>query len=356
MQKNGKNKKVFVGLSGGVDSSVSAFLLKKAGYDVTGVFIKAWYPDFYPCNWRDEMRDAMRICAKLEIPYLTCDLESEYKTEVIDYLISEYKIGRTPNPDVMCNKHIKFKGFLDFAIKNGADFVATGHYAKKITDEKIVKMFIPKDLEKDQTYFLWTLDQEKLQKILFPLGDLEKKEVRKIALENKLHTAEKKDSQGLCFIGHVDIGDFLKRFIDIQNGDVLNEDGQKIGIHDGSIIYTIGQRHGFKILKNNNEEEKYYVISKDIQKNTITVSTKLKIENKNNKFELQDINFTRDIYPNELDDLDIRIRYRSKFNKAKLKENIIEILDLDQELALGQSIVFYKNQECLGGGVLANKV
>jgi tRNA-uridine 2-sulfurtransferase len=349
-------QKVFVGLSGGVDSSVSAFLLKEVGYDVTGVFIKAWYPDFYPCNWRDEMRDAMRICAKLNIPYLTCNLEQEYKTEVIDYLISEYKLGRTPNPDVMCNKYVKFQGFLDFAIENGADYIATGHYAKKITENNVAKMIIPKDLDKDQTYFLWTLTQEKLQKILFPLADLEKKDVRKIASKNNLHTASKKDSQGLCFIGHVDIADFLKRFVQMEKGDVLNINGEVIGVHEGSIIYTIGQRHGFKIFKNTETEKKYYVIQKDITKNTIPVSNKESNPKTNKKFILTNLNFTRELSEQDLLDIEIRIRYKAKFKKAKLCKDILEIKDLTEEIALGQSVVFYKDSECLGGGILSNCV
>ena len=154
------------------------------------------------------MKCETRICAKLEIPYLTCDLEKEYKNEVVDYLVSEYKKGNTPNPDVMCNKHIKFDGFLNFAIQHGADFIATGHYAKRVDSDGVAKLFIPRDTEKDQTYFLWTLTQNKLQKTLFPLGDIDKNEVRKIAKQNNLHTASKKDSQGLCFIGHVNIADF----------------------------------------------------------------------------------------------------------------------------------------------------
>ena len=264
-------KKVYVGLSGGVDSSVAALLLKQAGHNVTGVFIKAWYPDFITCNWREEMRDAMRVCAKLDIPFKVCDLEAEYKKHVVDYLVSEYENGRTPNPDVVCNKYIKFDGFLNFALSEGADFVATGHYAQNIFADNKFHLTKAVDTNKDQTYFLWTLPQEKLSKILFPIGHLDKSEVRKLAEKNNLFTAIKKDSQGLCFLGHVDIEDFLSHFLTVKSGEVLNLKGEVVGKHRGAIFYTIGQRHGFEITEEDNQREKYYVVSKNLEKNSITV-------------------------------------------------------------------------------------
>ena len=204
------NKKtVFVGMSGGVDSSVSAALLKKQGFDVVGVFIKTWHPDFIKCNEEEERRDAMRVATHLNIPFLTFDFEDVYKKEVADYMISEYKAGRTPNPDVMCNKEVKFGAFLKKAISMGADFVATGHYAEN-RKNNLVK---GKDPAKDQSYFIWTLKQKQLSKILFPVGNLNKTEVRKLAKKFKLPVAEKKDSQGICFLGAVDLKDFLKHYI-----------------------------------------------------------------------------------------------------------------------------------------------
>jgi len=245
-------KKVFVGLSGGVDSSVSAYLLKKQGHDVTGVFVKVWYPDFISCDWRREMQDAMRVCAKLKIPFLLCDLEKEYREGVIDYMINEYKNGRTPNPDVMCNKEIKFKAFLNFALTNNADFIATGHYAQNnlVSSESQKNgskygLFVAKDKEKDQTYFLWNLNQEILSKTLFPIGHLEKTKVRQIAKSAGLFTAAKKDSQGLCFIGHVNMKDFLRHYLETKPGDVLDQKGRIIGRHNGALLYTIGERHDF---------------------------------------------------------------------------------------------------------------
>lgn len=348
-------KKVFVGISGGVDSSVSASLLKDQGYDVTGVFIKVWQPDFIECNWKDEMRDAMRVCAKLEIPFLLCDLEKEYKENVIDYMIDEYRAGRTPNPDVMCNKEIKFKAFLDFAIENGADYIATGHYAQNIRTDNEYKLIKAKDQEKDQTYFIWNLNQEILSKTLFPIGHLDKKEVRKIAKKKKLFTSEKKDSQGLCFIGHVDMKDFLKRFIKTEKGNVLDEEGKIIGEHQGAILYTIGQRHGLNLKQDSPDEKVYYVTEKNLDKNTITVSEN-NIQKEYSKIKLEKYNLIRekDITNKKID---FRIRYRQKLQSGYVeevnKENIIFKPENKQKsLASGQSLVFYKDNECLGGGVI----
>ena len=245
--EKGRNRKVYIGMSGGVDSSVSAALLKKAGYDVTGVFIKVWQPDWINCTWKEDRMDAMRVAALLDIPFITLDLEKEYKEEVVDYMISEYRAGRTPNPDVMCNRYVKFGGFYDWAMKQGADYVATGHYAQVIDG----KLIAGNDKNKDQTYFLWTLNKEQLSKTIFPVGNIEKPEVRKLAKKFNLPNAEKKDSQGLCFIGKIDIKEFLSHYIDSKRGNVLNIEGEVIGEHDGSFFFTIGERHGFNILKKN---------------------------------------------------------------------------------------------------------
>ena len=194
-----------------MDSSVAAALLKQRGFEVTGVFIKVWHPNFIPCRWRDDRLDAMRVCAKLKIPFLTFDLEKEYKKEIIDYMISEYKDGRTPNPDVMCNSYIKFGAFLNRALGSKVDYIATGHYVRKIEKDRKYKLLIGNDDNKDQSYFLWTLTQKQLKYSLFPTGEFEKKKVRKLAEKFNLPTAKKKDSQGLCFIGKLDIGDFFEK-------------------------------------------------------------------------------------------------------------------------------------------------
>ena len=285
------NKKtVFVGMSGGVDSSVSAALLQQQGYTVVGVFIKTWHPDFIKCNEEEERRDAMRVATYLDIPFLTFDFEDVYKKEVADYMIAEYKGGRTPNPDVMCNKHVKFGAFLKKALEMGADYVATGHYAKnkkkmlsrssnsnlgavnqsnrayRAESTSFYSLEKANDPSKDQAYFLWTLKQVQLSKILFPVGHLNKTEVRKLALKFKLPTAEKKDSQGICFLGAVDLKDFLKHYIKEKKGRVLNERGEEIGFHNGAVFHTLGERHGFTITKKNPNDGAYYVVGKDVKK------------------------------------------------------------------------------------------
>ncbi len=348
-------KKVFVGLSGGVDSSVSALLLKQGGYDVTGVFIKAWHPDFLPCNWRAEMRDAMRVCAKLEIPFLMCDLEKEYKKEVIDYLIDEYSKGRTPNPDVMCNKQIKFGGFLEFAEKHGAEYVATGHYAQKIEKNGKFLMLNSVDTEKDQTYFLWTISQEKLSRVLFPIGHLQKSKVRTIAEKYGLHTSTKKDSQGLCFVGHVDIKNFLRRYIKTSTGPVLNLSGEVIGEHDGAELYTIGERHGFRINNGEIISKPHYTVSKDLSKNTITVSDIEQQKNSVSGVMIGAVNFINDNFSSD-EEITAMIRYRGHkipgyFSKDV--RNTFNFKDKIESVSVGQSIVFYKNGECLGGGIIS---
>ncbi|AKM84116.1 TPA: tRNA 2-thiouridine(34) synthase MnmA [Candidatus Campbellbacteria bacterium] len=377
---NKNRKKVFVGLSGGVDSSVSAVLLKNQGYDVTGVFIKVWQPEFVKCDWREDRLDAMRICAKLEIPFMDLDLEEEYKKQVFDYMIEEYKNGRTPNPDVMCNKAIKFGGFLKFALDNGADYVATGHYARSVEREFLISNFqfpnkefsnsqelenrfellAGKDDNKDQSYFLWTLTQDQLKYILFPVGHLEKPRVRELAKKYDLLTAEKKDSQGLCFVGMVEMKDFLKRFLQEKRGDVLNENGNIIGYHDGAFYYTFGQRHGFVITEKTSDDKPYFVIEKSIEKNTITVSEKLREKNIFDKkeIEIENINWISGNEPDLDKKYQARIRYRQPLQSCKIyknssSENFKVIFDEHQKSASsGQSVVFYDGEVCLGGGII----
>lgn len=370
MLLNLKSKgKVYVGMSGGVDSSVSALLLKKDGYDVTGVFIKVWQPEFFECTWRQDRLDAMRVCAKLDIPFITLNLENEYKNEVVDYMIEEYKLGLTPNPDVMCNKYVKFGGFFDWAMKQGADFVATGHYArvKKVGDK--TEMLAGEDKNKDQSYFLWTLTQKQLSKTLFPVGDIEKPEVRKLAEEYGLSTAIKKDSQGLCFIGKIDIKDFLKNYIKEKKGNVLSENGKIIGEHDGAFYLTVGQRHGFKIIDKTPNDSPYYIIDKDIKNNTITVSQNaLKaVENESRIAKLEKINWISGEAPDLSKKYFARIRYRQpleecilvKSSKLKVESNTKEdtkyelhFMKPQKAITAGQSAVIYDGEVCLGGGII----
>ena len=346
-----KNKKVYIGMSGGVDSSVSAALLIRAGYDVTGVFIKVWQPDWIKCTWKEERIDAMRVAAKLDIPFITLDLEKEYKEEVVDYMIREYKAGKTPNPDVMCNRHVKFGGFYDWAMKNGADFVATGHYAQI----KNGRLIAGHDKNKDQSYFLWTLTAEQISKTLFPIGNIIKPEVRKLAKKFGLPTAEKKDSQGLCFIGKIDVKEFLSHYIDHKMGDVLNEAGEIIGEHNGSYFFTIGERHGFNITKKTPNEEPYYIVSKDIDKNTITVANK-DIEGylpcAKNEIELKDVNWNQGSVPSGLL-LRARSRYREELQEITISvDNKVTFSKPQYTLSPGQSLVVYDGDICLGGGII----
>jgi tRNA-specific 2-thiouridylase len=354
-----KPQKVYVGMSGGVDSSVSAALLKKQGYDVTGVFIKVWQPDFLPCNWKEERRDAMRVAAHLDIPFITLDLEKEYKKEVVDYMIREYKEGRTPNPDVMCNRYVKFGGFFDWAMKQGADFVATGHYARiegidgHLSSKKLLK---GKDDNKDQSYFLWTLTKERLSKTIFPVGDIPKPDVRVLAKKFSLPNAEKKDSQGLCFVGKIDMKDFLKHYIDEKPGDVLNEAGEVIGHHEGALFYTLGERHGFIITKRTAKDNPYFVMTKDFSKNTLTVSNEKYQTEENEKFNIKETNWIGSVEKNDKI-YKARVRYRGTLHDTKIKtltDSRAEVSFLNSKdiISPGQSIVVYDGEECMGGGII----
>ena len=381
--RKARQPKVFVGMSGGVDSSVSASLLKDAGYDVTGVFIKVWQPDWIECTWKDERREAMRAAAHLGIPFVTLDLVQEYKIEVIDYMIAEYRAGRTPNPDVMCNREVKFGAFWRWALAQGADFVATGHYARVIgkqasdafgensarsaerdarpetnVSEACFKLLAGVDTNKDQSYFLWTLNQVDLKHILFPVGHLTKPEVRILAKKFKLPNAEKKDSQGLCFIGKVDVKDFLSRYIETTSGHVLNEKGEIIGIHSGSLLLTIGERHGFTITKKTPHDAPYYIVSKDTKKNTITVSNRASQDSNANKphVTIQRVSWVGSI-PAPKSKLQARTRYRQELQAIEIlnadsTSALIEFKDTQETITPGQSLVIYNGEDCLGGGII----
>ena len=344
---------VFVGLSGGVDSAVSAAILKQQGYEVVGVFIRTWHPDFIECNEEAERLDAMRVAAHLDIPFLTFDLEKEYKEGVADYMIAEYKAGRTPNPDVMCNKEVKFGAFLKKAISMGADFVATGHYAQN-KNNFLVKGVDP---SKDQSYFLWTLTQAQISKILFPIGHLKKSQVRTLAKKFKLPVAEKHDSQGICFLGAIDLKEFLKHYIQPKKGNVLNTEGEVIGYHDGAVFHTLGERHGFVINKKNPDDKPYYVVGKDIKKNTLIVSQDKKTINSNsqNIYQLDNINWIHEV-SQESKNYTAQIRYHGEFLSCRIRiisKDQAEIIFKNPVLvASGQSCVVYNREICLGGGVI----
>ena len=361
-----KKIKIFVGMSGGVDSSVAALLLKNQGYDLVGCFIKGWYPSGLPCEWKKDRRDAMRVCAKLGIPFLTIDAEKEYKREVVDYMLREYKAGRTPNPDVMCNRHIKFGVFLKKALKLGADYIATGHYVKKSTNSELstnkrIKEFvnsrqiryslmIAKDLNKDQSYFLWTLTPKQLKYCLFPIGDFTKPEVRELAKKFNLATAEKRESMGVCFLGEFDITDFLKKYIKTKKGKVMRVDGKIIGEHEGVMFYTIGQRHGFSP----GGGVPYYIVAKDIKKNILIVSDKAgESEFYKKEVEIEDVNWISGKAPAQNKTYKARIRYRQPLQICKIKNsNRIIFTKPQRAVTSGQSLVLYDGKEMLGGGII----
>lgn len=347
---------VFVGLSGGVDSSVAALRLKQRGYNVVGVFIKVWQPDFLECNWEQERLDAMRVAAHLDIPFMTHDAALDYKREVAEYMIESYREGRTPNPDVMCNQHIKFGSFLKFAKKHGAQKIATGHYARKHTSEDGHHHILRGvDSAKDQSYFLWTLTQAQLIDVLFPIGDSKKDVVREEAKRAGLPVFEKKDSQGICFLGHVDIEEFLSHYIELVPGDVLSEDGQVIGRHNGALLYTIGQRHGFGVDVSDDHRGAHYVVAKDVTQNTITVSESPLHIKKDKTIVLGNINLIEQALPRSLS---AQCRYRQKPFNISISEITAERIYITTEdshveyPSQGQSCVLYDGEVCVGGGII----
>ncbi len=346
---NNVKTKIFVGISGGVDSSVSAYLLKQQGYDVQGIFVKTWAPDWVPCTWVDEKRDAMRICAALDIPFHFLDATEEYKQGVADYMISEYRAGRTPNPDVLCNKIIKFGAMWNYAKEHGAEGIATGHYAQSI--DGVLKKGI--DVTKDQSYFLWMVSKELIPNILFPIGHLQKSEVRKIAEEVGLFTATKKDSQGICFLGEVDMKDFLRHYIDEKPGVVVNEEGTIVGEHDGVWFYTLGERHGFRITEHDTNRSPYYIVAKDIEKNTLTVARSIKNTETIKgtvTLKLRDANWFIEPQTDIL--YTAQIRYHGELLPMTYIDTDTVALTCNEAIPLGQSVVMYGGEKVLGGGVI----
>lgn len=347
---------VFVGLSGGVDSSVAAARLLARGYNVVGVFIKVWQPEWLSCNWEAERLDAMRVAARLGIPFLTCDAEAAYKQGVADYFIAEYAAGRTPNPDVMCNKQVKFKAFLDFALERGADYIATGHYAQVKKGEQEYELWRGNDADKDQSYFLWTLTQHELSRVLLPVGDTKKALIRKEAERAGLITANKKDSQGICFLGHVDIVEFLSHYLTLTEGEVHNETGEVIGVHSGVFVYTIGQRHGFTITKKGTDDRGWYVVGKDLDRNVLIVSTIPPAAAPTSVIILRDVNLiATELSPGSK--LTLQVRYRQTPKQAIVHtigagELSVQLLEPGDSISAGQSCVLYDGDRCLGGGTI----
>ncbi len=349
-----KQQKVFVGLSGGVDSSVTAALLVQAGYDVTGVFMQNWSADFAGCcNLAQDTADARAVADQLGIPFYVWNFEAEYKSKVLDYFFAEYEAGRTPNPDVMCNREIKFKLFLDRALKLGADLVATGHYAQVVEDNGIFKLKKGIDPAKDQSYFLCRLGQHEVSHALFPLGAMPKSEVRKLALDFKLPTATKKDSQGICFVGKIDIKEFLRTRIKQVPGEIINHDGEVLGEHVGLPFYTIGQREGIGNLAGG----PYYVVDKNISTNQLLVSSDPFDELLwRNGCVINDLSWVNQAL--ELPaEVEVVIRYHHEPISATLKldttgEIIVNFADKQRAVTPGQLAVIFVGEELIGAGVI----
>lgn len=362
-------KKVLLGMSGGVDSSVSAVLLLEQGYEVIGGFMKNWSTndEGEECEWRRERRDAMRVAGQLGLKFYTFDFEAEYRSKVYEYMIEEYKAGRTPNPDVLCNKYMKFDLFLKEADKLGCDFIATGHYARRVDDEQgIAHLLVGLDENKDQTYFLCQLNQEQLKRSLFPIGDLQKTRVRDIAREHKLPVAEKKDSQGICFVGQVDMQQFLEARITPHSGNIVTTDGKILGQHRGFEFYTIGQRGGLGI----GGGTPLYVVDRRPETNEVVVAVGAD-DPALFKTRLSAVQLSETI-PNSLIDhlgktITARIRYRQPLAECVI-ESLLPYPDHppvtdriahvrfnapQRAVAPGQFIAFYDGEECIGSGVIA---
>lgn len=360
------NKKVALGMSGGVDSSLCAHLLKEQGYEVTGIFLECWRAP--GCRSEEDRKDALKVALSLNIPFQVLDFKQAYHDKVVEYFFSEYQAGRTPNPDVMCNKEIKFGLFYDWAMANGFDYVSTGHYA----DSQNGQLLIPRDQHKDQTYFLYRLTQNQLEHILFPLAGLTKPEVRAAAGQRKIHVADKKDSVGICFIGDINVHNFLKERLGENPGDVVDAQGNIIGRHQGLWFYTIGQRHGFDVDKHTlinqsdgnqvikNNFPPFFVIKKNAAKNQLVVG--FGTDANAQKFSITDCEWING-QPDAGWQLFVRLRHTGELLPCQLNQHQILLDQPAQGIAAGQSAVFYtpltQNDGsqfiCLGGGVIAEE-
>ncbi len=344
-------QKVYVGMSGGVDSSVTAALLKEQGYDVVGVYMKNWTQDLpgMACPWKEDYQDAKRVAVQLGIDFKVYDFQKEYRQKVVDYMIAEYQAGHTPNPDVMCNQEVKFKLFLEAALADGADLIATGHYAR-VRDGQLLTAA---NADKDQTYFLYRVTQDALKHSLMPIGDFKTKaEVRAIAKKLGLATASKKDSQGICFVGKVGIKDFLQQYVTTNPGAIIEQNGVTIGQHDGAIYYTIGQRHGLNV----GGGLPYYVVGKDMDKNEVYVTTDLDDKQLWHKeLKLTDVHWING-QPDLKKEYQVRTRYRAPLVACTLdiagSTLHIALSDEIRAVTAGQSAVIYDGKRCLGGGII----
>lgn len=356
------SKTVFLGMSGGVDSSVSAYLLQQQGYNVVGVFMKNWSGKLetsrgvfdFPCSSQADYEDARQVAGHLDIPLYTFDFETEYRQRVIAYFITEIKQGRTPNPDIMCNKEIKFKVFLDKCLSLGADYIATGHYARiSQTDDGIFHLLKGVDNTKDQSYFLATLGQYELSHTLFPVGDISKTKVREIAKQIQLPNAKKPDSQGICFVGEIDVNAFIEAFVGENIGDIINTKGDIIGHHRGLYFYTIGQRKGLGI----GGGIPYFVKAKDLEKNRLIVSKGIDpLDLYNSEVLISELSWTNQA-PDLPQNLRAKIRYRSQDVECivhRIDENNLKVEFTEPQRAItqGQFLVLYQGDELIGSGVM----